>query len=132
VDLSHEKFPDLDAYGRLKKVRKLEVDQVVDRDEQFLRDKKRINIMGGKITIVLQFSGLQGDLYVFTKIIVFGLYLNRGLTRQVKGFRALQVDGLALKTPAVYNPMEEILNVDTYPIIFDLSCIKQDLHNETP
>jgi len=131
-NLSHEKFPDFDPNGRLKKLGELEVDQVVDRDEQFLRDKKRINIMGGKIIIILELSGFQGDLSVFPKIIVFGRHFDQGLPRQVQGLRVLQVDGPTGETPTVHNPLEEILNVYTYSVIFDFSCIKKDLHNETP
>jgi hypothetical protein len=69
-NLPHEKFPDLDPNGRLKKVGKLEVNQVVDRDKQPLRDKKRINIVRRKIIIIPELSGLKRDLHMLSNIIV--------------------------------------------------------------
>jgi hypothetical protein len=69
-NLPHEKFCDRDSNDRLKKVGKLEVNQVMDRDEQLLSDKKRINIVRRKIIIIPELSGLERDLYMLSKIIV--------------------------------------------------------------
>jgi hypothetical protein len=51
-------------------VGKLEVNQIMDRDEQLLSDKKRINIVRRKIIIIPELSGLERDLYMLSKIIV--------------------------------------------------------------
>ena len=88
--------------------------------------------MGRKITIVLVHPGLPWDLRVLPKVIAFGRYFDRGMLRDVKISRALQVNGAAFKISAVRNALEEVSDVDTYPIILDFSCIKQDLHIETP
>ena len=41
-NLPHEKLPGLDAYGRFEKLGELEMDQVLNRDDQFLGNKKGI------------------------------------------------------------------------------------------
>jgi len=87
-------------------VGKLEVDQVVDRDEQLLGNKKRVHIMGRKITIVLVHPGLPWDLRVLPEIIVFGRHFDRGLPREIKIIRAFQVNGSTFKISAVRNALE--------------------------
>jgi hypothetical protein len=96
----------------------------MDRDIKLLGNKKRVDIVGRKITIILVFSGLPWDLRLLPEIIVFSRHFDHGRPRDIKILGALQVNGSAFKISVFCNALEEVPDIDTNPKILDLSCIK--------
>jgi hypothetical protein len=130
--LFHEKSACLHPDGRLEKVGKLEVDQVMNCDIKRLRDKKRIDIVGRKITIIPVLSGFPWDLHMLSEVIIFGGDFNHRRPWDIEIAGSLQMNSATFNIWVFRNALEEVPDIDADAIILDLSRIKQDFHNETP
>jgi hypothetical protein len=95
-DLPHEKFPGLYPEGRPKKMGELEMDQIVDRDDQPLGEKKRKNIMGRKIKVIAEFSCLERDLHMLPEIIILCRHFDDTIPWHIKSIRTFQMNGSAM------------------------------------
>jgi hypothetical protein len=131
-DLPHEKFPGLNPEGWAKKMSELEMDQIVNRDDQPLGEKKRKNIMGRKIKVIAEFPCLEGDLHMLQKIVILCRHFDDTIPRHIKSIPAFQMNSPALDVFLICNSLEEILDVHADPVVMDFSRIKQDLQIETP